>query len=304
MRIFVTGGSGWIGSAVVSELLDRGHGVLGLARSEASAERIAAAGAEVHRGSLEDLDSLRAGAAAADGVAHLAFQHEIAFTGDFETAAATDRGAIEVFGEVLAESRGPLTIASGTGGISPGQVATERDTGAVVGGPSERFRNERIALELAERGVRSAAVRFATTVHGVGDRGFIAMIAAAARANGVSGYLGDGENRWPAVHRSDAARLVVDFLERGPAGSALHAVGEEALPFRSIAAALGEQLDLPVRPLSTEEADRLGFLGAFIGADIPASSDLTRELLDWAPTGPTLIEDIAAGAYPGDPIGH
>lgn len=302
MRIFVTGCSGWIGSAVVSELLGRGHEVLGLARSETSAERLAAAGAAVHHGSLDDLESLRAGAAEADGVAHLAFQHEIAFSGDFATAAAADRRAIEAFGDVLAASEGALTIASGTGGVALGRVAVEADVGAVIGGPSERFRNEQVALDLAGRGVRSAVVRFATTVHGIGDQGFVAMIAAAARANGVSGYLGDGDNRWPAVHREDAARLVVDFLERGPAGSVLHAVGEEDVPFRSIAAALGARLDLPVRQLSPEEADLLGFLRDFIAADIPASSAQTRELLDWTPTGPTLAEDIAAGAYPGDPI--
>ncbi|WP_456697700.1 SDR family oxidoreductase [Aeromicrobium sp. P5_D10] len=297
MRIFVTGGSGWIGSAVVAELVERGHAVLGLARSAASAERLSAAGAKVHRGSLDDLDSLREGAAQADGVAHLAFQHEIAFAGDFDTAAAADLKAIEVFGDVLSEGGGPLLVASGTGGVAIGQMVAETDRGTPAGGPSERFRSEQVALDLAERGVRSGVVRFATTVHGFDDPNYISMIAAAAVANGVSGYLGDGSNRWPAVHRSDAATLVVDFLERGQAGTVIHAVGEQGVPFREIAEALGRQLDLPSRALSDTEAESLGILRGFVALDIPASNELTRRALGWTPTGPTLIEDIEAGAY-------
>jgi nucleoside-diphosphate-sugar epimerase len=296
MRVFVTGASGWIGSAVVPELIDAGHRVVGLARSDAAAERVAASGADVLRGDVQDIDVLRAGAEQADGVVHLAFRHDIAWIGRFEEAAATDQRAIEVFGEVLAGSDGPLAVASGVAGVRPGGVATERDKPSAEASP--RVASERAVLALAERGVRSMSVRFAPTVHGAGDHGFIARIVDADRSYGAAGYVGDGQNRWAAVHRSDAARLVRLGIERAPSGSVLHAVGEEAVAMRDIADAISRRFELPATPISPEEAgERFGFLARFVGLDMAASSAITRELLAWQPTGPTLIEDIAAGAY-------
>ena len=296
MRVFVTGASGWIGSAVVPELIGAGHQVVGLARSDAAAEKVAASGAKVLRGDVQDIDVLRAGAGQADGVVHLAFRHDIAWTGRFEEAAASDRRAIEVFGEVLAGSDGPLAIASGVAGLKPGGIATERDLPSDEVSP--RAASERAALALAERGVRSMSVRFAPTVHGAGDHGFIARIVDADRSHGAAGYLGDGENRWAAVHRSDAARLVRLGIEHAPGGSILHAVGEDGIPMRDIAQAISRRFELPATPISPEEAgERFGFLAQFVGLDMAASSAITRERLGWEPTGPTLIEDIAAGAY-------
>ncbi len=298
MRIFVTGASGWIGSAVVAELLAADHEVLGLARSDASAEAVAAAGAEVCRGDIGDLDVLRAAAAECDGVVHLAFRHDIAFTGDFETAVSSDRAAIETLGDALAESDRPLAIASGLAGLKPGALATERDRPEPFPGPGGRVLNERTALGFAERGVRSMSVRFSPTVHGAGDNGFIAMIVAADRAAGSAAYIGEGVNRWPAVHRSDAARLVRLGIESAPAGSVLHAVGEEGVAIRDIAEAIGEGLQLPVISIPDEQAGaHFGFLASFLGLDIPASSELTRELLSWEPTGPGLIADLTDGHY-------
>jgi nucleoside-diphosphate-sugar epimerase len=298
MRIFVTGASGWIGSAVVTELLEANHEVLGLARSDASAEAIAAAGAEVRRGALGDLDVLRASAAESDGVIHLAFRHDIAFTGEFDTAVASDLAAIEAFGEALGGTGKPLAIAAGLAGLKPGVVATERDMGEPFPGAGGRVLNERAALALAERGVRSMSVRFAPTVHGDGDNGFIAMMIAADRSAGSAAYIGEGRNRWPAVHRSDAARLVRLGIERAPAGSVLHAAGEEGVALRDVAEAVGRALDLPVTSITAEEAhNRFGFLGHFLASDMPASSNLTRELLGWDPTGPGLIADLEEGHY-------
>jgi len=224
MRVFVTGASGWIGSAVVPELLGAGHQVIGLARSDASADALVAAGAEVHRGTLDDLDSLRSGAAASDGVIHLAFKHELAFSGDFEGAADADRRAVETLGEQLAGSDRPFMIASGTLGLAPGRVATERDghgpDAAVAvpgGGPRTRWATAELVLSLASRGIRSSIVRLAPTNHGDGDNGFMATIVGIAVEQGVSGYIGDGTNRWPAVHRLDTARLVRLALEKAPA---------------------------------------------------------------------------------------
>ena len=298
MRIFVTGASGWIGSAVVAELLANDHEVVGLARSDASAEAITAAGGEVRRGDVGDLDVLRDAAAESDGVVHLAFRHEIAFTGDFETAVVSDRAAIEALGEALAGTDRPLAIASGVAGLNPGTLATERDRPEPSPGAGGRILNERVALALAERGVRSISVRFAPTVHGHGDNGFIAITVAADRAAGTAAYIGDGTNRWPAVHRSDAARLVRLGIEGAPAGSVLHAVGEQGVPIRDVAEAIGRGLDLPVTSITTEQAEaQFGFLAGFLALEMPASNDLTRELLSWEPSGPGLVADLDAGHY-------
>lgn len=296
MRVFVTGASGWIGSAVVPELIGSGHQVLGLARSDAAAEKVAASGAEVLRGDVQDLDVLRAGAEQADGVVHLAFRHDIAWTGRFEEAAASDRRAIEVFGQVLAGSDRPLAIASGVAGLKPGAIATERDLPNDEVSP--RAGSERAVLALAERGVRSMSVRFAPTVHGTGDHGFIARIIDADRRHGAAGYLADGQNRWAGVYRTDAARLVRLAIEHAPAGSVLHAVGEEGVTMRDIAEAISRRFELPATPISPEQAsERFGFIARFVGLDMAASSAITRELLGWDPTGPALIEDIQNGAY-------
>jgi nucleoside-diphosphate-sugar epimerase len=296
MRVFITGASGWIGSAVIPELIGAGHQVVGLARSDAAAERVAASGAEVLRGDVQDVDVLRAGAEQADAVIHLAFRHDIAWTGRFEDAAASDRRAIQVFGEVLAGSDRPLAVAAGVAGVRPGGIATERDLPSDEVSP--RAASERALLALADRGVRSMSIRFAPTVHGAGDHGFIARIVDADRSHGVAGYLEKGENRWAAVHRSDAARLVRLGIERAPGGSVVHAVGEEGIPMRDIAEAIGRRFKLPANPISPDEAnERFGFLSRFVGLDMAASSAITRELLGWEPTGPTLTEDITAGAY-------
>ncbi|MHB8660038.1 MAG: SDR family oxidoreductase [Solirubrobacteraceae bacterium] len=302
MRIFVTGASGWIGSAVVAELLAADHEVLGLARSDASAEAVAAAGAEVRRGDIGDLDVLRAVARESDGVVHLAFRHDIAFTGDFETAVASDRAAIDTLGDALAGTDRPLAIASGLAGLKPGALATERDMPEPSPGPGGRVLNERAALALAERGVRSISVRFAPTVHGEGDKGFVAMIVAADRAAGAAAYIGEGINRWPAVHRLDAARLVRLGIERAPAGSVLHAVGEEGVALRNVAEAIGRGLDLPVTSITAAQAEaHFGFLAGFLALDMPASNALTRELLSWEPSGPGLIADLQQGHYYAPP---
>ncbi len=298
MPIFVTGASGWIGSAVVAELISAGHDVVGLARSDASAAAVAATGAQVRRGDLGDLDVLRAAAAESDGVVHLAFRHDIAFSGDFDTAVSSDLAAIEALGEALAGTDRPLAIASGLAGLKPGVLATERDTPEPSPGPGGRIGNERVALGLAERGVRAMSVRFAPTVHGDGDHGFVAMIVAADRAAGSAAYIGDGANRWPAVHRFDAARLVRLGIESAPPGSVLHAVGEEGVALRDVAEAIGRGLDLPVASVSPEQAGaQFGFLAGFLGMDMPVSSELTRELLSWEPTGPGLVDDLEQGHY-------
>jgi nucleoside-diphosphate-sugar epimerase len=304
MRVFVTGASGWIGSAVVPELIGSGHHVVGLARSDASAEALAAAGAEVLRGTLDDVDSLRAAAAESDGVIHLAFKHERAFSGDYEGAADADRRAVEVFGETLAGSGRPLLIASGVVGLASARTATELDgrgpdpAAARGGGVLTRLGTAQLALALASRGIRSSVVRLAPTCHGEGDKGFMATLVGIARDKGVSGYVGDGSNRWPATHRLDAAHVFRLALEKAPAGSALHAVAEEGVPIRGVAEVIGRHLDLPVVAISPEDAaEHFGFLAAFIGADVPASSALTRELLAWQPTQPGLIDDIDQGHY-------
>ncbi|WP_216329339.1 SDR family oxidoreductase [Deinococcus aestuarii] len=297
MRIFVTGASGFIGSAVIPELIGAGHQVVGLARSDASAGVLAAAGAEVHRGSLDDLDRLRAGAEASDGVIHLAFIHDFS---QYENAARVDLRAIETFGAALRSSDRPLVIASGLVGSVAGQLSTEQDVPDLARNP--RIASAQAALALASQGVRSSVVRLAPTVHGEGDHGFIATLIGIAREQGVSGYIGDGNNRWPAVHRLDAARLFRLALEGALAGSVLHGVADEGVPVRTIAEVIGRHLDLPVVSIPAEQAgEHFGWLGRFLDADLAASSALTRELLSWQPIHPGLIEDLDQGHYFRDP---
>jgi nucleoside-diphosphate-sugar epimerase len=296
MRVFVTGATGFIGSAVVRELLDAGHEVVGLARSDEGAAAVAAAGAAVHRGDLDDLDSLRRGAAGADGVIHTAFNHD--FTVSRVDAAMTDRRAVEAMAGALAGGDRPLVITSGTSGLAPGRLATEDmpiDLGADVVG---RYRVEEMAVTFAGRGVRPSVVRFPPTVHGRGDHGFVPILIDIARRKGVSAYPGDGANRWPAVHRLDAAHLFRLALESAPAGARLHGVGEDGIAVRDIAQAIGRNLELPVRSIPVEQAsDHFGFLGAFFALDCPASSALTRELLEWRPVQVGLIADLEQGHY-------
>ncbi|MFC0097987.1 SDR family oxidoreductase [Micromonospora marina] len=290
MRVFVTGASGWIGSAVVPELIGAGHQVVGLARSDSSAAAIAANGAEVLRGDLDDSDTLRAGAASSDGVIHLAFIHD--FT-QFEASVQADARAIETLGAALVGTGKPLVIASGTPAV-PGRVATERDKHASAGPAAGRAANAELALGMAARGVRSSVVGLPRTVHGEGDPGFIAMLVGIARDKGVSGYVGDGSHRWPAVHRLDAAHLFRLALEQAPAGSTLHAVADEGVPIRDIAAVIGRHLDLPTASVPAED---YGFLGMVLAGDQPATSAFTRELLGWRPVQPGLIEDLEQGHY-------
>jgi nucleoside-diphosphate-sugar epimerase len=294
MRVFVTGATGFIGSAVVRELLDAGHEVLGLARSDQGAAAVAAAGAKVHRGDTRDLDSLRRGAAESDGVIHTAFNHD--FSVSRLDASAADRLAVEAMAETLVGTDRPIVIASGTAGLSPGRLATEQTVPESdrVG----RHAVEEAAVSFAGRGVRAAVVRFPPTVHGRGDHGFIARLIDIARNKGVSGYPGDGSNRWPAVHRLDAAHLFRLAVESAPAGARLHGVGEEGIPVRDIAEVIGRRLGLPVAAIPSEEAAaHFGFLGAFFALDCPASSALTQRLLGWHPAQPGLVADLETGDY-------
>ncbi|MFF5982979.1 SDR family oxidoreductase [Streptomyces olindensis] len=368
MRIFVTGVSGWIGSALVPELIGAGHQVVGLVRSGATADALAAAGVEAVHGTVDDLDVLGSTAAASDGVIHLAFNNDMAFAGDLQGAAETDRRAVDTFGDALAGTDRPLVIASNllggvrkvppalrrparspklfeqgvpplaapgehpsttstrasarhaesthrtpqgppSGrttrlcghplGLAPGRVATERDRAAIDGSPGTiRQATAHAALALASRGVRSSVVRLAPSCHGEGDNGFMAMLISIARAQRVSGHIGDGANRWPAVHRLDAARLFRLAVEKAPAGSVLHGVAEEGVPIRDIAEVIGRHLDVPVASVAPEAAaERYGFLGDLLGCDAPTSNTLTRELLDWHPARPGLLEDLDQGHY-------
>lgn len=295
MRVFVTGATGFIGSAVVRELFAAGHQVFGLVRSDAAEASVAATGAEVHRGALDDLDSLRSGAAASDGVIHLAYIHDFS---QYEAAARTDHRAIETLGEVLKGSDRPLVIASGLLGLAAGRVGTERDTPDPDSPAGPRIASAQMALSLAAHGVRSSVVRLAPTVHGEGDHGFVATLIGIAREKGVSGYIGDGSNRWPAVHRLDAAHLFRLALEKASAGSVLHGVADEGVPVRAIAEVIGRHLDLPVVAISPEDAGKhFGWLAGILAADVPASSVLTRERLGWHPMQPALLADLDQGHY-------
>lgn len=292
MRVFVTGATGFVGSAVVPELIAAGHQVVGLARSDAGAKSLAAAGAEVHRGSLEDLDSLHSGAVASDGVIHTAFIHDF---NNYGPAAEADRRAIEALGAVLAGSDRPLLITSGTLLVqSQGPLATEND----APNPALPRKSEEAALAVAERGVRVSIVRLSPSVHGKGDHGFVPALINVAREKGVSAYIGDGLNRWPAVHRLDAAHLYRLVLEKGTAGASYHGVGDEGLPTRQIAEVIGRRLNVPVVAKSRKEAsDHFGWIGHFFGIDAPASSALTRERLGWQPKQPGLLADLDQPYY-------
>ncbi|MCZ4497571.1 MAG: NAD-dependent epimerase/dehydratase [Marmoricola sp.] len=293
MRIFMTGASGWIGSAVVPELLNAGHQVVGLARSDSSAAALEAVGVEVRRGSLDDLDSLAAGAADSEGVVHLGYNHDFS---QIAAAAATDVQAIEVMGEALVGTGGPLLIASGVLGLRPGGIGTEDDRPAV--GSFPRIAGAEATLALAERGVRGVVARFAPTVHGAGDHGFVATLVEVARTTGVSAYVGDGSHTWPAVHRSDAARLVRLAVDHAPGGSVVHAVAEQGVPTREIAEAIARNLGIGTMSVGPETAlEHFGWIGRFFGAGMGASNAITRNLLGWAPAGPGLLEDLDQGHY-------
>jgi nucleoside-diphosphate-sugar epimerase len=293
MRTFVTGASGFIGSAVVPELIAAGHQVVGLARSDASARAVTAAGADVLRGDLNDLDSLRRGAAASDGVIHLGFVHDF---DNFEASIQTDRRAIAAMGEVLAGSNRPFVFASGALGVKPGQLATED----IPFNPAihPRAANAAEAMKLADRGVRVSAVRLAPTVHGEGDHGLIRTLANVAREKRASGYIGDGSSRWPAVHRLDAAVLFRLALEKAPAAAIFHGVAEESISVRTIAEVIGRKLGVPTTSIAPESAAaHFGWLGRFLAMDQPASSALTQQQLGWTPRHPGLLADLEAGYY-------
>lgn len=298
MRILVTGASGFIGTAVVPELLAAGHQVTGLARSDAAADTITAAGGTVVRGSLDDLDVLRSAAADAEAVIHLAFKHDLLYAGEYEAAAEADRIAIETLGASIGGEDPALVIASGFAGLSFGRPTTEHDAASADGHGARRVAGTEAALALADHGVRSSVVRLSPTVHGEGDGGFIARYAQIARDRGVVGYVEDGSNLWPAVHRSDAARLFRLAAEKAPAGSVLHAVAEQGVPIREVADAFAERLDLPTRSVPADAAaEHFGWLAGFIAMNMSASSDITRDLLGWTPEGPTLLADVKAGHY-------
>lgn len=312
MRVFVTGATGFIGSAVVQELINAGHEVLGLARSDAGAKSLAAAGAQAHRGSLEDLESLRSGASACDGVIHTAFFHAfshasmstrlgVMFGGSpsgivsrfMGSALETDRSAIEELGTALRGDDRPLVVAFVTTALTPGRLVTEQDAfdPRAVGGP--RGQSENVVLAMASRGVRASLVRLPPSVHDQVKQGFVTRVFDVARKKHVSAFIGDGSNRWAAVHRIDAAKLFRLALEKGVAGARYHGVAEEGILFRDIAGAIGRRLNVPVVSRSPQDAAKhFGFLGPFVATDNPVSSKLTQEQLGWHPTQPGLLADL------------
>ena len=292
MRVFVTGATGFVGSAIVQELLTAGHHVLCLARSDASASALAATGAEVHRGSLEDMESLRRGASGADGVIHTAFIHDFS---KFQESCDIDHRAIAALGDALAGSDRPLVITSGTGLLPSDRLATEDDATA---SSFPRVASEQAAEALTSRGVRASVVRLPPTVHGKGDHGFVPMLIALAREKGVAAYVGDGSNHWSAVHRLDAARVYRLALENGAGGMRYHGVAEEGVPFRDIAHVIGRHLNIPVVSKTHEEAaDHFGWFAHFAQIDNRASSQKTRERLGWKPSQIPLIADLEQGHY-------
>ncbi len=316
MRVFVTGATGFIGSAVVRELLGAGHQVLGLARSLAAAQALVAAGAEAHTGSLDDLESLRTGAAAADGVIHLAYIHAFShaplatrlrvllsgWPGGIATRfiaaiGEADRRAVAAIGDVLLGSDRPLVVTSGVGALAAGRLTSEDEAGDPHSVAAHRLPTEALAAALAAQGVRTAVVRLPPTVHGDGDTGFVPRLIDIARKKAVSAYVGDGHNRWSAVHRLDAVRLFRLALERGEAGARYHGVAEPGIPTKAIAEVIGRRLRVPVVSQSRPEAARhFGFLGPLFATDNPGSSALTQERLGWHPTQPGLLADLEQSA--------